>query len=352
MSKCFVAKNTPVNSRSISNQGKAVKRIARGVYWSAVSVVLLATIVAAFGLDRFTLLMPFTFSPRIAWVGLSSLVGVWAAFRRNRMVAVLMLGMAIFNLAISPLGLGEKHQSPDDLTILSFNTHNPVNRINEFVEFCGSTNADVVCLQEIQPDDRQSYIQALPEYQFFAPDPSAEFEHKDRWSFSCLTGFRRELLADPKSVRTSTGITGYRTFAVRAELDSGPICVVNVHSTKPVTLRHGFTYFFLDAISKAHRHQKEHRLLADWLSQVDDVPVIVAGDFNAPSGSNSLRFPGFRSAQRIAGSGLHLTFPAKFPVYGIDHILGNKRIGFTSCRRINTGLSDHLAQLATFGFEG
>ncbi len=331
-----------------------MQRLVPAIFWGGASLVAMAIIVPIFGLDRFIIFMPFTFSPRVAWIGLSLALAIWAVFRQSRRTAMAILCMLVVHTILSPIGFGEQRSSPNDLTFLSFNTHNPYRRLDEFVEFCRTTDADIVCFQEIQPAQRNEYINALPEYEFFAPDSSADFENKDPWSFSCLTGFRRELLADIDNVRVSTGITGYRTFAVQAELNtnsnSKSICVVNVHTTKPVTLRYGLGYFIRDMTPKARRHQKEHELLDAWLVRNCDSPAIVAGDFNAPSASNSLRFSALRSAQRISGSGLHLTFPAKFPVYGLDHILGNNRIRFSSYHRINTDLSDHFAQVARFGF--
>ncbi|MFT7462835.1 MAG: hypothetical protein ACI9EF_001177 [Pseudohongiellaceae bacterium] len=42
------------------------------------------------------------------------------------------------------------------------------------------------------------------------------------------------------------------------------------------------------------------------------------------------------------------TAPAALPIWGIDHILGAGPVHFYSYETLDLGLSDHLAQLATF----
>jgi endonuclease/exonuclease/phosphatase (EEP) superfamily protein YafD len=104
----------------------------------------------------------------------------------------------------------------------------------------------------------------------------------------------------------------------------------------------------LQALDQFAKHQHEGELLAKWLPRHDDLPVIVAGDFNAPRQSSNLRLPGMTLAYSVAGSGPHLTFPTFFPVAGIDHTLGNRHVVFHSYTAFDAGFSDHKAQLVRF----
>ena len=74
--------------------------------------------------------------------------------------------------------------------------------------------------------------------------------------------------------------------------------------------------------------------------------MLVSGDFDAPLGVYSTRYQGFTHAHLIAGSGLHLTFLAELPAWGIDHTLGNAQIQFLEYRLLSLGFSDDLAQLS------
>jgi endonuclease/exonuclease/phosphatase (EEP) superfamily protein YafD len=76
--------------------------------------------------------------------------------------------------------------------------------------------------------------------------------------------------------------------------------------------------------------------------------IVVGVDFNAPRYSTNVAIDGIHNAHLDAGSGAHLSIPARFPIWGLDHTIGNDRIIFTDYRLIDTGFSDHRAQLVRF----
>jgi hypothetical protein len=89
-------------------------------------------------------------------------------------------------------------------------------------------------------------------------------------------------------------------------------------------------------------------LVADALMQacesgsLGDVDMI-AGDFNATDGSVILTrcFPGFRDAMREAGQGWLATWPRRFPLWRIDHILISGALQAVRGRVLDPGIGSH-----------
>jgi endonuclease/exonuclease/phosphatase (EEP) superfamily protein YafD len=70
---------------------------------------------------------------------------------------------------------------------------------------------------------------------------------------------------------------------------------------------------------------------------------LVAGDFNATDGSVILSrcFPTFRDALQVAGRGWLATWPRRFPMWRIDHVLVSASIEPLQGRTIDPGISSH-----------
>lgn len=70
---------------------------------------------------------------------------------------------------------------------------------------------------------------------------------------------------------------------------------------------------------------------------------VVAGDFNATDGSVILSacFPGCRDALSDAGDGWLATWPRRFPLWKIDHVLVTPAIEVEEGRTIDPGVGDH-----------
>ena len=159
-----------------------------------------------------------------------------------------------------------------------------------------------------------------------------------------------------------TAITGYRTFALRlpiqnssdatTESDVSGIWLVNVHTTKAFWAADGLSGLRDKADMKSAWHVKERDLLETWLARHRDEPVILGGDFNAPWNSHNLRINGLDNAHLASGAGPHLTFPRAYPIWGLDYVLGTAPIEFLSYRLLDTGYSDHCAQIGRFRIRG
>ena len=83
------------------------------------------------------------------------------------------------------------------------------------------------------------------------------------------------------------------------------------------------------------------------LARIGDRPSLIAGDFNAEPGTPPMerwlaggRFAGFAAAPA--------TFPARASTRRIDQVLAPAAWKVVDLRVVDTGVSDHLAVVATF----
>lgn len=323
---------------------------ARGVEWTVFAALIVAALGSIFHVDYFTLGMGFTYSPRIFWLAVALPLGFMALLRQDlKRLCVLFALVAVLCYDTTWGGGIRPRGTTDTLTLLSFNTHYASG--SDVAKLCDEYNVDILTLQENRPGvgNRGEFVAALPDYVFFAADQDAKFTYSDRQAFTCLTGIRKELVENHQSAETFTGITDFRTFATQVNLTTGPLRIVNVHTTKPLRVTRRPKLIVSHSIDCMQRHREEHALLTQWLEDhSDEIPTVIAGDFNAPGNAHTLRYAKYKNAQRVAGQGMHLTFPAKLPLIGIDHVLGNDHIDFQSCKILDTGISDHRAMLVEF----
>ena len=303
--------------------------------------------------DQFRLGMLLTYSPRIFWLAIATVLLLRYATSKRCLRSLLIFASALLLIWDTPVGLGRAVDADEKesaaLMLLSFNTGAKADHAGSLRELSSRKGIDILCLQEVTPSQRDVYANKFPNFRFFHGDESANFEHAQRRVFSSLIGVKADLLSRGSDVEVFTGITGYRTFAIKAKMnDDRFLRIANVHTTKPFTIYYGLGKIFSNAAHKAARHRDEKKQLGEWLAKDAQTPTIIAGDFNAPANSENLRFAGMSHSHRQAGTGLHLTYPRSFPFIGIDHILGNDKIVFTSSETVDARYSDHRAQVATF----
>lgn len=152
------------------------------------------------------------------------------------------------------------------------------------------------------------------------------------------------LLADD-----SAGDDRYPAVLERVRLripGGGEFVVASVHLP---TLRPGFERLFQNRELAALKMQQEWwrqqlaRVLTA-LAEVNDAPLLVAGDFNMPADDTALAAlqANFRFAFEEAGWGYGYTRPTKTPWVRIDHILTGPDWGIVSCHVGPDLGSDHL----------
>lgn len=328
-------------------------RFCLGICENVVAAIFVASALGSLlRADALTIGMCLTYTPRVAWLFVAIGLGlVYLKQQKLRRLSIVVVLAGILCYDATWGGGMQPRGTAETLTLLSFNTHYALG--SEVAKLCEQYDVDVLVLQENRPGagNREAFAAELPSYKFFRSD-GGNAECGVHSALTNVTGIRSDLLQE-ETVRVSGPLTDFRTFGVTAQLKSGPLRVVNVHTIKPFQFARRPRHFVSLLMHLMRRHRVEHDRLVSWLDESGShrVPTLLAGDFNAPGNGYNLRFEDFKNAQRECGQGLHLTFPAGLPILGIDHVLGNKHIRFQACEILNTGISDHRAMLVTFSIE-
>lgn len=332
------------------------------------TVVLLWGIATAaaslLALDRFREGMLLTYPPRYLCLAVTiAASSVFAACgcRKRAWIAMSCCGLLGVQFGWGPASLGAAVDRTDGFTILALNVHDETAHVAKLAELCREENVDFLLLQEVRPENRSAFVDGLTDFDFVHADESLTFEHSDRGPFTSLIGVHQSLKSEQPQV-IETAITGYRSFALRVPVQNSTaattqsnvsgIWLVNIHTTKAFWTADGLTGLRDKADMKSAWHVKERDLLESWLARHRSEPVILGGDFNAPWNSHNLRINGLDNAHLASGAGPHLTFPRAYPIWGLDHILGTAPIEFLSYRILDTGYSDHCAQIGRFRIRG
>jgi endonuclease/exonuclease/phosphatase (EEP) superfamily protein YafD len=329
-------------------------------YERALLVWLAASAIApCLHLDRWPLAMLLTYPPRLPYAAVALVLAMRCSQRRQPGAAI--VGALTALVLVATVGWGGATLQParamdadaeggfgPSLSLLAFNVHNQVAATELLRELVEREHVDIMSLQEVRVNNRKHFVEALPEFAFFWAERSPAFNPRSTGVFASMIAIRRERLDRAVVVKIASGITGYRTFAIRAQIDEQPLWIVGVHATKPFWLEEGLYELLADAPSKARWHHRERDRLLEWIAVHADAPVVLAGDFNAPLHSHNMRLAGLHDAHRDVGRGPHLTVPAAFPLWGIDHVLGDARVQFSDYRTLEGSPSDHRVQLARF----
>ncbi|HWJ52598.1 MAG TPA: endonuclease/exonuclease/phosphatase family protein [Propionibacteriaceae bacterium] len=136
------------------------------------------------------------------------------------------------------------------------------------------------------------------------------------------------------------GVTEFQQWAVEVQVPGvGPVELLAVHPCNPYC--------------GGGRWYSDHQLISNAAAEYRQVPMIVAGDFNAVPDHGpmqQLRRMGLRSADDIVGAGWMPTYPARRrlpPLLPIDNVLVNDRLTATSVTSFRVRRTDHLGLLAT-----
>lgn len=161
-------------------------------------------------------------------------------------------------------------------------------------------------------------------------EPSEEFWRTELSGYSTAMIHKDSLLAVKGEVVSQRGhrlsaLSRCDQFDIRLNGRGMTVLIVDVASNLFVSRE--------DALGK----------LADIVSDLNDRPVIIVGDFNTPDDSvwfEPLRQQA-RSGIRSAGSGYAATWPNPLPVLALDQLWFNRHCNIFSCRAGWTALSDH-----------
>jgi len=240
-----------------------------------------------------------TFLP---WVGLAvPILAVAALVRRSATAGVaLLLPAVVWGLMFGHLLIPGKGGGSSDLRVLSHNVDasNPDPR--QTAQDLLAADADVMALEEITSADMKIYKAAFAKTYPY----SVSRDTVGLWS--------KYPVAESKSVDV-----GFKwTRALRAEVSTpeGKVALYVAHLASVRVGTSGFTSDQRNDTIKALGRQIADEKLSG---------VIVMGDFNGTANDRSLAplTTGLRSAQGAAGYGFGFTWPAKFPMARIDHIM-------------------------------
>ncbi len=312
-------------------------------------------------LDAWRTGMLLVYPPRLAYLAIGLTLCATNALQRGwqrAAAAALITAPLVFTLGwgghsfrTSPppqQALPDDGGSPAVLRLLSLNTHNSRDVLDALRRLVDRERIDILVLQEIRLNRREPLRRTFSDFEFYSVDPPPPQERKSTGVYASITGVRKTLLDQDVGVALEAAITGYRSFAIRPSIRGRRLWIVNVHATKPVWMENGFVKALAGLAWSSRWHLEEGSRLRRWTKPHLSDPMILAGDFNAPHYADTLRIDGLHQAHRSAGRGLHLTWPRWLPVWGIDHVLATNAIRFTSCRVVDGGPSDHLAQLVEF----
>jgi vancomycin resistance protein VanJ len=241
-----------------------------------------------------------TFLP---WVGLAvPVLGLAALVRRSAIAGVALLvpllvwGLMFGDLLVPGKGSGGAY----DLRVLTHNVDaanpSPKTTATDLL----AADADVMALEELTSADLKVYKSAFAK------------KYPYEVSRDTVALWSKYPVVETKSVDV-----GFKwTRALRAEVSTpeGKVAVYVAHLASVRVGTSGFTSDQRNDTIKALGRQIADEKLAG---------VIVMGDFNGTANDRSLAplTTGLRSAQGAAGTGFGFTWPAKFPMARIDHIL-------------------------------
>lgn len=259
-----------------------------------------------------------TFLP---WIGLTIPALLILAIWRRSVPAVAAAAVAslVWLGMFGHLILPGKGGGPHDLRVLTHNVEASNPDPGATAQALLAYNADIVALQELTPEALTQARRVLDTaYPYHASGGTVALWSKHR-------------LASTDSVDIGMGWT--RALRAQAQTPAGPVALYVAHLASVRVGSEGFTSDQRDRtindLGKAIAAEKLDR-------------VIVMGDFNGTAYDRSLA-PltfGLTSVQAEAGWGFGFTWPAKFPMARIDHIL-IRGMTATDAKVLPATASDH-----------
>ncbi|MEU5398343.1 endonuclease/exonuclease/phosphatase family protein [Streptomyces sp. NPDC005963] len=242
------------------------------------------------------------------------------------LIAALLPGLAW--LALFGGSLTDKRGAGGELTVVSHNigaeNPDPAGTARALAE----TGAQVIAVQELSATAREEFQRGLP----------ARYRHHTvhggvgLWSIHAMTA------AEPVDI-----MPWPRALRATLTTPQGPVTVFVAHlASVRVTSESGFT---------TDRRDHAAGLLTRAVDRDPAARLLLVGDFNGTPDDRGLAplLDGMTSAQEEAGDGFGFSWPARFPLARIDHVLA-RGLQPTSAHTLPPTGSDHLPVIASFTF--
>ena len=307
---------------------RKVNRAKWAVFGLLVLVLLYRLLVVGpVGVDVYLLYLPgFVFSPFLL------LLFVLCRRFSRQDLALLVSSVLIFFVWLQPLRWNR--QAEGEVWIVSANIRAYETDLRKASSALEEINPDFLCLQEVWTRDQLNEIsQALPGYQFFgnSEDDQVETHFRSGTFVAAARGWDCIRLDSADHASTVLARQGERK-----------VLVSSFHGLKE------FKYDPTTMLSTAELQREQASALRERLDDYPGMPAVVGGDFNAPLSGPARKVLDLSDAFSSSGNGFGLTFPAKYPILGLDRVLG-RGLQFKSFQTLNVG-SDHLAVVVSFDF--
>lgn len=245
------------------------------------------------------------------------------------------------------------------LRILSCNINTGSFGIDTVIKAIRSANADVILLQEVEPENYNSLRAGLAGYSI---SESGQFWLASRFPV-------QDVMEPPKLIQQGAP-RSLRFVRYRVVTPAGLVALYNVHPVSPrdgleevrgIGFRHQMMRgtLFNDrarAVVVANTKLRLTQLQAIVTdARQSDALVVIAGDTNLPGLSWAFAhwLGDYRDGFSESGSGLGYTFPSpQHPWMRIDRILADARWQFLDFQVIGTPISDHYAVVADLQLPG
>lgn len=239
----------------------------------------------------------------LPWFGAPILLLALASLVRRSLLAAVatLLPVVVWAAMFGPELLPRQAGGPYDVRVVSQNMLDGNRDVTASATALKDANADVVAVQELTSAAYRTTSRVLGE------------SYPHRWRVGTLAVWSRfPALDEPRSV--DIGIGWVRAFRIDLRAPTGRVRLYNVHLASLTVGQGGF---------ESGARDRTLRRLARAVAADASQRVVLVGDLNTAATDRSFQMltRQLTSAQDEAGGDFGFTWPARFPMARIDHVL-------------------------------
>jgi len=270
----------------------------------------------------------------LLWAGAIVLIVPCIIFRRQRLIALMLMPIIVFSVNYLPMYLPRSTSAPPDteqLTVLTYNINLAPPDLNGIVDDIRTIDADIVAIQELTYTSAELFNDELArQYPYLAFHPVRGFHGQGVMSKYPITedDFWKIYLGHQR---------------VEIDINGQPIVLYNVHP-----IHHILPFWGFDV----SRRTEEVNAFLNKASQ-DTEPIIIAGDMNMTDQSADYQriTSTYHDSYKQVGYGMGTTFPAHLPIPSllrIDYVFHSDDFtALTADVLRSSGRSDHRPLVVT-----
>lgn len=336
------------------------QRILNVVFYILVILLLMAVVAPFFRPSFFPFLSVVGLFFPFLWL-ITGVYLLYYLFIRNRRAIiaaiVLLSGLYQVSLLYNIPNASQLTSGQGEIHLLSFNTGNPdtitpIKSKNKAFDQWAFKQADIICLQEFDPNDQEG----VPALMRFKHAKNVDFEGNSKSQKSGLSIYTNFEILDSGWLKQK----GEDTYAIWCLLETktDTIKLINVQlqsirlDEEEMESMTDFQKFYrlpgnlFSIYSKLRRGflwREEQVLNLKNIINESDYPVILCGDFNDPPSSYTYRQISqlLKDAFLEMGDGTAFTYAGGLPLLRIDYFLVDKDLQINSCQLFDITHSDH-----------